>query len=250
MPKIHYGMCNLCDSICGLEIEYEGSQVVSIRGDKQDPFSRGHICPKGLSHKKVYEDPDRLRKPMRRKGEEWVEVSWEEALDEAGSRLATVQKNYGADALAVYYGNPTTHNMDSCLMLLPFLKGFKSKNIYSVNSVDALTRMFVSYLVYGNQAIIPVPDITRTDHLLIIGANPVMSNGSTMTAPDCKKRLLEIKQRNGKIVVIDPRRNETAAIADEHHFIRPGMDALFLFAMLRTIFSEGLAKPGRAEGWI
>jgi len=250
MSKIHYGVCNICDSICGLEIEYEGSEVISIRGDKQDPFSRGHICPKGPSHKDVYKDPDRLRKPVRRNGDKWEEISWEQGLDEAGKKLAAVQKKYGNDAVAVYYGNPTTHNMDSASMLLPWLKGFKSKNIFSVNSVDALTRMFVSLLVFGNQAILPVPDIERTEHFLIIGANPVVSKGSVMTAPDCKKRLLEIKERGGKIIVIDPRRNETAEIADKHYFIRPGTDALFLFAMLDVIFKHGLSDLGKLAGMV
>jgi len=244
MAKLHYGMCNFCDSACGLEIELEGDRILSIRGDKQNTFTRGHICPKGVAQQDLYNDPDRLRRPVRKKGDDWEEVSWDEALDCAGRGLAEVQKKYGRDALGVYWGNPVSHDYGALLCLLPFLKGLRTKNIYSANSVDSLARMLVSFLVYGNQAVIPIPDIERTDYMLIIGANPVISHGSVMTAPDCRKRLREIRERGGKIVVIDPRRTETAAIADRHYFIIPGSDSLFLFAFLDVLFKENLANPG------
>ncbi len=245
MSKTHYGICNFCDSICGLQIEHDGKNIISIRGDRQNQFSRGHICPKGIAQQDLYNDPDRLRRPVRRKGGGWEEVSWAEAFAEAGSRIAAIQKKYGNDAIAVYYGNPTSHNYSSLLVLVPFVKGFKTRNIYSATSVDSLTRMLVSLLVYGSQALLPIPDIERTELLMIIGANPVVSNGSVMAAPDCKKRLMEIRERGGKIFVIDPRRTETAAIADAHYFIRPGTDALFLLAMLNTMFKEEIANPGK-----
>ena len=247
MSNVHYGICDFCDSACGLEIEMEGDQIIAIRGDHKDRFSRGHICPKGIAHQDLFNDPDRLRRPVRKKGSEWEEVSWEEALEEAGRSLAEVQRKYGRDALALYYGNPIGHNYGSLLCLVPFVKGFRTKNVYSATSVDQLTRMLVSLLVFGNQAVLPIPDIERTDYFLILGANPVVSNGSIMTASDCRNRLIEMRKRGAKIVVVDPRRNETAKIADAHYFIRPGTDALFLLSLLNVMFEEGLSNPGPLE---
>jgi anaerobic selenocysteine-containing dehydrogenase len=241
---IHYGICNFCDSICGLAVEHEGPKIVAIRGDQEDMFSRGHVCPKGLAQRELYHDPDRIKRPLRRRGGEWEEIGWDEALTEAGERLGALQRRYGNDALGVYYGNPTAHNYGSLLLLMPFILGMKTKNVFSATSVDSLTRMLVSLLVYGNQALLPIPDLERTQMLLILGANPVVSNGSVMTAPDCKKRLLDLRARGGKIIVIDPRRTETALIADAHHFIRPGTDALLLLAMLHTIFKDDKSDPG------
>jgi len=245
MSKTHYGICSFCDSICGLQIEHDGKNIISIRGDKQNQFTRGYICPKGIAQQDLHSDPDRLRRPVRRKGGGWEEVSWAEAFEETGSRIAAIQKKYGNDAVAVYYGNPIAHNYSSILALLPFVRGFKTRNIYSATSVDSLTRILVSLLVYGNQALLPIPDIERTELLMIIGANPVISNGSVMAAPDCGKRLMEIRERGGKFIVIDPRYTETAAIADAHYFIRPGTDALFLLAMLNVMFEEEIADPGK-----
>lgn len=241
---IHYGICNFCDSMCGLMVEHEAGRIVSIRGDHEDGFSRGHVCPKGLAQRELYHDPDRLTRPLRRRGGKWEEVGWSEALSEAGARLAAVQKRYGQDALGVYYGNPTAHNYGALLMLVPFILGMKTRNVYSASSVDSLTRMLISLLLYGNQALLPIPDLERTRLLLILGANPVVSNGSVMTAPDCKKRLAELRARGGKIIVIDPRRTETAAMADAHYFIRPGSDALLLLAMLDVVFKDGLGDGG------
>ncbi|HUT54224.1 MAG TPA: molybdopterin-dependent oxidoreductase [bacterium] len=250
MSRIYYGVCNFCDSSCGLAIEYEGDRVLSVKGDKENAFSRGHICPKGMALKDLYHDPDRLRRPMRRTAAGWEEVSWNDALDEAGQRIAAVQKKYGRHALALYYGNPTAGDYALLLCLLPFIKALRTKNIYSATSLDSLTRMLTSLWLYGSQAVMPVPDLERTRLLIIIGANPVVSHGSVMTAPDTKRRLQEIRERGGKIIVIDPRRTETAAIADSHHFIRPGADALFLLAFIHTLFEEGLADPGALKGRI
>jgi len=244
MSNVHYGICDFCDSMCGLEIELEGGKIKSIRGDKQHRFSRGHICPKGIAQQDLHADPDRLRVPVRKKGADWEEVTWEEALEESGMRLAEVQRNHGRDSLGLYYGNPIGHNYGSLFCLVPFVKGLKTRNVYSATSVDQLTRMLVSLLVFGNHALLPIPDIERTDYFLILGANPVISNGSIMTASDCRTRLLEMRERGAKIVVVDPRRNETAKIADRHYFIRPGADALFLLSVLSVIFEEGLFDPG------
>ena len=250
MSFVHYGICNFCDSSCGIEIEHDGKNIIAIRGDKQNPFSRGHICPKGLAQQDIHDDPDRLRKPVKRKGKDWEEISWEEAYEEAGSRIGEIQKRYGLNSVGVYYGNPISHNYAGLLCLLPFVKGFKTRNLFSATSVDSLTRMLVSLWLYGSQAVLPVPDISRTNFLLIIGANPLVSHGSVMTAPDTKSRLMEVRKRGGKIIVIDPRRTETAAIADTHYFIKPGSDAMFLLAMMDTMFKENLIKPGKVASMI
>lgn len=234
MSEVHYRMCNFCDASCGIEVEHEGSRILGIRGDKQDPFSRGHICPKAVAIKDLYEDPDRLRGPVRRVGEKWEPISWEEALGEIAERFADVQRRHGADAVGCYFGNPMGHSYQAVLALLAFVRYLGTRNVYSSSSVDSHPRTLVSMFLYGNQALLPVPDIERTDHLVIMGANPVISNGSVMTAPDAKRRLESIRARGGKLVVIDPRRTETAALADQHYFIRPGTDALLLLAVLHS----------------
>jgi anaerobic selenocysteine-containing dehydrogenase len=242
----HYGFCNFCDAVCGLAIEHDGKQIIAVRGDDANPFSRGHVCPKGIAQQDIFNDPDRIRKPLRKTKGDWEEIGWDEAFAEAGERLAGIQKKHGDDALGFFFGNPMSHNYQSLLHLLPFARGLKSKNVYSAGSVDAFSRMLVSQLLFGNPAVLPVPDLGRTQYLLVLGANPVVSNGSIMTAPDMKRRLAELRARGGRLVVVDPRRTETAAVADEHHFITPDADALFLFALLHVFFAEGLARPERA----
>ncbi len=230
----HHTSCPLCESICGLEIEVVDNQITSIRGDKEDPFSKGHLCPKAVALQDIQADPDRLRRPMRRRGSEWEEISWDEAFDVCVSRLSAIQREHGKDAVGFYYGNPTGHDYSATLygLLLNVVLG--TKNVYSANSVDALPRLLTSLWMYGSQALLPVPDLDRTDFMLILGANPVVSNGGIMGAPDCKKRIKAIAKR-GRVVVIDPRRTQTAAIATEHHFIRPGTDAVLLLAMLNVL---------------
>lgn len=245
MPHVHHGFCNFCDAICGLSIEVEGDRILSIRGDNQDPFSKGYVCPKGIAQQDVYNDPDRLRRPIRRRGKEWDEIGWDEAIDEVAERTAALQKKHGDDSLAFYFGNPISHNYAGLLHLVPFARGFRTKNIYSAGSVDTFSRMLVSQLMYGTPAALPIPDLERTNYFLVMGANPVVSNGSLMTAPDCKGRLRALRERGGRLVVIDPRRTETADMADEHHFIAPGTDALFLAAFVQVLFAEGLTKPHR-----
>lgn len=238
MSRTHFGFCNFCDAICGLEIEIEGREVVSIRGDAQDPFSRGHICPKAVAQRDIHADPDRVRRPLRRRGRDFEEIAWDDALDEVAERTAAIQKAHGDDALAFYFGNPIAHNYASLLHLLPFARGLRTRNVYSSGSVDAFSRMLVSQLVFGSPAILPIPDLERTSYLLILGANPAVSNGSIMSAPDCKRRLEELRARGGRVVVVDPRRTETADLADEHHFIEPAADALFLMALLQVLYAE------------
>jgi anaerobic selenocysteine-containing dehydrogenase len=245
MRETRYATCSLCDAICGIAVDVDGDRIVSIRGDEADPFSRGYVCPKAVALMDVHHDPDRLRHPVRRDGDAWVEVGWDEALGDIAARLADIQARHGNDAVAFYVGNPTAHSYSALLFGLLFLHNLGTRNFYSSNSVDSLPRTLVSSMLYGNQATIPIPDLDRTDFLLILGANPAVSNGSVMTAPDVRRRIERVRERGGRIVVVDPRRTETARLADTHCFIRPGADALLIAAMIRTIFDEGLAAPGR-----
>ena len=245
--RTHYRTCHLCEAVCGIEIRVRGSEILSIRGDDADPFSRGHICPKAVAIKDIHEDPDRLRHPVRRNGAGWERISWNEALDEVASRLVEIQAKHGNDSVATYFGNPQVHSYTALLGGTLFARSLRTHNRFTATSVDQLPHHFAAYFMYGHQLLIPVADLDRTQFLLAIGANPVVSNGSLMTAPDVANRLKAIRRRGGRVVVIDPRHTETAKLADEHHFIRPGSDALFLLALLHVIFSEGLARPGRLE---
>lgn len=229
-------------------IETEGRRIVSIRGDEDDPLSEGYMCPKGNALRDAYEDPDRVRRPMIREGDAWRETDWDEAIAVAARGLHQVQKRHGADALASYVGNPSAHNLTAMLALAPLLRLLGSANKYSASTVDQYPQMLAAYLVFGAQLSIPVPDLDRCSYLLILGANPLVSNGSLMTAPGMKKRLRRIRERGGRVVVVDPRRTETAEVASEHVFIRPGSDPLFLLGLLSTVFEEGLARLGACEG--
>ena len=241
----HYRACNLCEAICGLAIEVSGEEIRSIRGDRDDSFSRGHICPKAVALQDVHTDPDRLRHPVRRTRDgSWERLSWEEALDEVGDRLRAVQKTSGNDAVAVYVGNPAVHNWGSLLFGPPLSRALRTRNRFSATSVDQLPHHVAATLMFGHRLLLPVPDVDRTQFLLVLGANPVVSNGSMMTAPGFKRRLEDLKKRGGRLVVVDPRRTETAALAERHVFIRPGSDGLLLMALLQVVFSDGLEKPG------
>ena len=237
---IHYRTCNLCEAMCGLEVEIEGEDVLSIRGDARDVFSRGHICPKATALKDLYDDPDRLKQPVRRVGDRWEPLSWDEAFDEVVDRIHQIQTEHGRDAVGIYLGNPNAHNFGTLVFGPPFLRTLRSKNRFSATSCDQLPLMMASYFMYGHQLLFPVPDVDRTDFMMLIGANPLASNGSIMAAPGIKKRLEAIGERGGKVVVVDPRRCETARIADEHVFIQPGTDALFLLGMLHEICKSGI----------
>ncbi|HEX6096924.1 MAG TPA: molybdopterin-dependent oxidoreductase [Thermoanaerobaculia bacterium] len=251
MRRTVYRACNLCEAICGLAIEVDGPKILSIRGDAEDPFSRGHICPKGVALQDIHEDPQRLRRPLQRTGNEWRELAWDDAFALAAGRIAAIQAEHGNDAVALYIGNPSVHNIGTLYNATHFARLLQSRSAFSATSVDQLPQQLASYFLYGHQFLLPVPDIDRTDYFLILGGNPVASNGSLMTAPDVKKRLDAIRARGGKVVVIDPRRTETARIASEHHFIRPATDAALLMAMLNTMREENLFRirnAGRLDG--
>lgn len=245
MSEFHYRTCNLCEAVCGIEIEHADGKILSIKGDKQDPFSRGHICPKAFALKEIYEDEKRLKVPMKRFGNEFKEISWDEAFDEIANKIGEIQTKYGRDSVAVYQGNPSVHNFGTLLSSSALLKSLKTKNHFTATSVDQLPHHFAAWAMFGHPLLLPIPDIDRTEYFLILGANPLASNGSLMTAPDVINRLESIKKRGGKIVLIDPRRNETARVADEHHFIKPSSDVYFLLAMIQTILAEDLARLDR-----
>lgn len=242
--KIHHIACNLCEAICGLEIKLENGQIKSIKGDKNDPLSKGHICPKAVALQDIYNDPDRLRKPIKKTTDGWQEISWPEAYDEVTRELKRIQSKYGNNAVAVYLGNPTVHNIEALLFGPLFFRTLRTKSRYSATSVDQLPEQLVSLMMFGHSLLTPLPDLDRTVFHIIFGANPVVSNGSMMTAPGVAKRLRSIRERGGRVVVVDPRRTETARIADLHLFIRPGSDVLMLLAMLQVVFSEELETLG------
>lgn len=244
---LHHRACHLCEAICGLtiettEVDTGNVQITSIKGDPLDTFSRGHICPKAVALQDIQNDPDRLRQPMLRVGSEWQPIEWEDAFNLVAERLAAIQQHHGQNAVAVYQGNPSVHNYGLMTHSNYFLGLLKTRNRFSATSVDQLPHHLTSHLMYGHGLLLPIPDIDHTDFMLILGGNPLASNGSIMTVPDVEKRLKAIQARGGKVVVVDPRRSETAAMADQHLFVRPGGDAALLFGLLNTLFAEGLTQ--------
>src|SRR5215211_3475289 len=245
MRRTTYRTCPFCEATCGLEIEMEGREVASIRGDREDVFSRGFLCPKAFGLKQLHEDPDRLRTPLVRRGGELVEASWDEAFREIDRRLSPLLAEHGRDAVAVYIGNPNAHNLSSLVYGPVWLRALGSRNVYTASTVDQMPKQVSSGLMFGAMLSVAVPAVDNCEHLLVLGANPLVSNGSLLTAPDMRGRLRALRERGGKVVVIDPRRTRTAEEADEHHFIRPGTDAHLLFGIVHTLLDEGLAAPGR-----
>lgn len=246
----HHRTCHLCEAMCGLVIETRDGVIEKIRGDDDDPLSHGHICPKAVALQDLHTDPDWLRTPLRRRGSDFEEVSWEAAIDEAAGRVHEIQKSHGRSAVGMYQGNPVVHNYGAVIFGQLFARTLGSHANFSATSVDQLPQMLAGFLMYGHQLLMPVPDVDRTQHFLILGANPLASNGSLMTAPGIRKRLVDLRARGGKIVLVDPRRTETAAYADRHLAIRPETDALFLLALIHAVFAEGLAKPDRLLGFM
>jgi anaerobic selenocysteine-containing dehydrogenase len=245
MGDVAYTTCPLCEATCGLELQIDDDgRVVRARGDAEDVFSKGFICPKGGSIAALHDDPDRLRSPLVRRDGELVEATWDEAFEEIERRLPPLLEQHGRNAVGVYLGNPSVHNLSLTLYSRVLLKGLGTRNIFSATTVDQMPKQVSAGLMFGTFLSIPIPDIDRTDYMLILGANPLASNGSLMTAPDYRGRMRAVRDRGGKIVVIDPRRSRTAENADEHFFIRPGGDAFFLAALAREIFEAGLADLG------
>ncbi|MDT4911478.1 MAG: hypothetical protein QOC66_606 [Pseudonocardiales bacterium] len=233
-----YVTCPLCEATCGLEITLQDGRIESVRGDDADTFSHGFICPKGASLKALHEDPDRLRTPLIKRDGVFVEATWDEAFAEIDRRLPQLRADHGDNAVAVYLGNPGAHNLGSLLYGRLLWKALGTQNVYTAGTVDQVPKHFSSGYLFGDGLTIPVPDVDRTDFLLLLGANPLVSNGSLMTAPDMRGRLKAIRSRGGRIVVVDPRRTQTAEAADQHLAIRPGADALLLAAIAQVLFAE------------
>ncbi len=246
----HHRICPLCEACCGLEVKVRAGKVISIRGHEADVFSAGYICPKGVALKDLHEDPDRLRTPLIKRHGVFVEASWDEAFAEINRRLPPLMAAHGKDSVAVMAGNPSAHKIGLLLYFARLAKALGTRNVFSASTLDQMPKQLSSGLLFGHWLSIPVPDITRCDYLLMLGANPLASNGSLWTVPDFKGKAKAMQARGGKLVVIDPRRSETAAIADEHHFIRPGGDAFLMLGMLHTLFDEKLIKLGRLAEFI
>ncbi|HVL89575.1 MAG TPA: molybdopterin oxidoreductase family protein [Actinomycetota bacterium] len=242
--------CPLCEATCGLAITMDGDRVAGIRGDDEDVFSHGYICPKGTTLGDLHHDPDRIRRPLIKRDGRFVEATFDEAFAEIERRLPPILAEHGRDAVGLYIGNPTVHNMDSTIFVKPMAKAIGTRNIFSASTVDQRPKELACAWMYGGGLTVPIPDIDRTDYLLILGANPLDSNGSLATAPDWPGRLKAIRKRGGRVVVVDPRRTNTAAKADEHIAIRPGGDAFFLAAVAHTIFDEGLVTLGTVDGHV
>jgi anaerobic selenocysteine-containing dehydrogenase len=236
--------CPLCEAGCGLEITVSGGRVTRIRGDRADVFSKGFLCPKGSTLKQLHEDPDRLRRPLVRRDGVHIEVDWDEAWAVVADRLPAVVAEHGREAVAVYLGNPSAHNLGAMLYNRSMLRALGTRRRFSASTVDQMPRQVAAGYVFGSPVTVPVPDLDHTDHLVIIGANPYASNGSLCTAPDFPGRIEAIRARGGTVVVVDPRRSRTAEEADRWLAIRPGTDALFLAAVATTMAEEGLVQVG------
>jgi anaerobic selenocysteine-containing dehydrogenase len=238
-----YRTCPLCEATCGLAITVDDAsgQVTRVRGDAEDVFSQGFLCPKGVALADLHDDPDRVRTPLVRGTDgELAPATWDEAFAAVAEGLGRVQAEGGRDAVAVYLGNPSAHGIAPLVYGRALLKALGTRNVFSASTVDQYPKQLASGLMFGTASSVPVPDLDRTDFLLVLGANPMASNGSLMTAPNVRGRLRAIRSRGGKVVVVDPRRTRTAAEADEHLAIRPGTDALLLFALVHVVLAEGL----------
>jgi anaerobic selenocysteine-containing dehydrogenase len=247
-------ICPLCEACCGLDVTVEGegaaARVVAVRGDAADVFSRGYLCPKAVALKDLEADPDRLRAPLVRRGGALVPATWDEAYAEIARRLPPLVAAHGRDALAFSLGNPNVHRLGLGLYVPRLLRAAGSRNVFTASTLDQMPRQLASGWMYGHALTVPVPDIDRCDFLLMLGANPMASNGSMWTVPDFRGRLRAMQARGGRLVVVDPRRTETAAAADAHHFIRPGGDVFLLLGLLHVLFDEGLVRPGRLADWL
>lgn len=254
MSKTIHRTCTLCEAMCGLTFHVEGDRVVSVEPDNDDVFSHGFVCPKGIASGELHHDPDRLRTPMRRTSSgEFEPIGWDEAMELAGERLRALRAAHGGNSIAVYMGNPIAHNHGVLLLRHGFIQSIGTRNATSASSQDTSPRFAASYYLYGNSLAVPVPDLDRTAYLLCIGANPRVSNGSLVAAPNFRQRLRDIRERGGKVVVVDPRRTETARDADEHVPVLPGGDAALLLSMVQTLVEEDRLDRAAIErlsvGW-
>ncbi|MFJ9936780.1 molybdopterin-dependent oxidoreductase [Streptomyces virginiae] len=247
MPRTALRICPLCEATCGLTLTIEGSTVTGARGDRDDVFSRGFICPKGAAFGQIDADPDRLRTPLVRRDGRLREATWEEAYDAVAAAVPGLVREHGPQSVGVVLGNPNVHTMAGALYPPLLLKSLGTRNLFTASTLDQMPKHVSSGFLFGDPLAIPVPDLDRTDFLLLLGANPVESNGSLCTAPDFPGRLKALRARGGTLVVVDPRRTRTAALADRHLAPRPGSDVLLLAALAHTLLAERLAAPGGLE---
>lgn len=238
VSRIVNRQCQLCEAHCGVSVHVEGDVVTRIEGDPDDVMSKGYICPKGTTLWDLHRDPERLRRPLVRVGDGLEETSWDHALSLAGERMRAVQRDHGRDALGLYAGNPTAHS-SSALAVEVLARVMRSRNRYSASSVDQFPQYVAAHEMFGDTTLMPVADVDRTDLLVVIGANPAVSNGSITTMPDARGRLKAIRARGGRVVVVDPRRTETARLADQHVAVRPGGDPALLLGILHVLFRDG-----------
>jgi len=246
----HHRICPLCEACCGLEIKVQAGRVSSIRGHGADVFSAGYICPKGVALKDLHEDPDRLRTPLIKRNGVFEEATWDEAYAEIARRLPPLMAQHGRNATAVVVGNPSAHKIGLLTYFGKLARALGTKNVFSASTLDQMPKQLSSGLMFGHWLSVALPDITRTDYLLVLGANPLVSNGSMWTVPDFRGKARALQARGGRMVVIDPRRTETAAVADAHHFIRPNADVFLLAAMVHTLFAEDLVQLGTVADWV
>jgi anaerobic selenocysteine-containing dehydrogenase len=249
MDRVARRICPLCEACCGLELGIEGDKVVSIRGNDADVLSGGFICPKGNALRELHDDPDRLRTPMIKRDGVHVSASWDEAFAEIERRLSPILAA-NRDGVAISIGNPSAHRYGLLLYTARLARAIGTKNVFSASTLDQMPKQLSAGLMFGHWLSVPVPDIDRAQLLVILGANPMVSNGSMWTVPDFRGRAKALQARGGKIIVIDPRRTETAAIADQHVFIRPSGDAFLLLGIVNTLFAEKLVRLGRLEAYV
>ncbi len=247
---IHHRICPLCEACCGLEIKVQDSKVISIRGHEADVLSAGYICPKAIALKDLHEDPDRLRTPLIKRNGTFEPATWDEAFAEIERRLPPLIAAHGRNATAVVVGNPSAHKIGLLTYFGKLARALGTQNVFSASTLDQMPKQLSSGLMFGHWLSVALPDISRTDYILVLGANPLVSNGSMWTVPDFRGKAKALQARGGKLVVIDPRRTETAAVADAHHFLRPGADTFLLAAMVHTLFAENLVKLGSVAEWV
>ena len=242
-PSTQFRICPICEAACGLRISTDGTEILEVRGNDNDVFSEGHTCAKGIALKELHTDPDRIRTPLIRKDGKLQPATWHEAYETIQEELARLTSSYGKDSVALYVGNPTAHNIGLSMGFGTFASTLGSKNLYTAGTVDQVPKQLACELMFGNDMAVPIPDILNCDYFLMLGANPVVSNGSFWVVPKIREKLRALKERGGRLVTVDPRRTETARMADQHLFVRPGTDAHFLVGLIRCLLERGKTFP-------
>src|SRR5499427_5090128 len=250
MTSVVHRICPFCEACCGLELKVDEGRITGIRGYEADVHSAGFLCPKATALRDLHEDPDRLRAPLVKRDGKHVEVTWDEAFAEIERRLVPILETHGRDAVAMVIGNPSVHKLGLTLYTARLTRAIGTTNVFSASTLDQMPKQLSAGLMFGHWLSIAVPDLARADLLVVLGANPVVSNGSLWTVPDFRGKAKAMQARGGKLVVIDPRRTETAELADQHLFIRPGGDAFLLLGIDHTLFADRRVRLGRLAGHV